>query len=61
MVINFELVAEDRETGARAGFLHTPHGTFKTPMFMPVGTQALPSLQRFPAFSSQCGSDAAAR
>lgn len=40
MVINFELVAEDRETGARAGFLHTPHGTFKTPMFMPVGTQA---------------------
>ena len=26
--------------GARAGLLHTPHGTFQTPMFMPVGTQA---------------------
>lgn len=40
MVITYELVAEDRLTGARAGLLHTPHGTFKTPMFMPVGTQA---------------------
>ena len=40
MVINYELVAEDKKTGARAGLLHTPHGTFKTPMFMPVGTQA---------------------
>lgn len=40
MVINHELVAEDKKTGARAGLLHTPHGTFKTPMFMPVGTQA---------------------
>ena len=40
MVIRYELVAEDAETGARAGLLHTPHGTFQTPMFMPVGTQA---------------------
>ena len=40
MIIDFELLAEDRETGARAGLLHTPHGVFKTPMFMPVGTQA---------------------
>ena len=40
MVVNYELVAEDRKTGARAGLLHTPHGVFKTPMFMPVGTQA---------------------
>ncbi len=40
MVIRYELVKEDPETGARAGFLHTPHGTFQTPMFMPVGTQA---------------------
>ena len=28
------------QTGARAGKLHTPHGVFDTPMFMPVGTQA---------------------
>lgn len=27
-------------TGARAGLLHTPHGTVETPVFMPVGTQA---------------------
>ena len=40
MVIRYELVAEDEKTGARAGLLHTPHGTFRTPMFMPVGTQA---------------------
>lgn len=40
MIINYELIAEDKKTGARAGLLHTSHGTFKTPMFMPVGTQA---------------------
>ncbi|KXB90117.1 tRNA guanosine(34) transglycosylase Tgt [Megasphaera hutchinsoni] len=38
MVITYELQAEC--DGARAGLLHTTHGTFKTPMFMPVGTQA---------------------
>lgn len=27
-------------TGARAGLLHTEHGTVETPVFMPVGTQA---------------------
>ncbi|MCX7603735.1 MAG: tRNA-guanine transglycosylase, partial [Bryobacteraceae bacterium] len=27
------------ETGARAGLLHTAHGTVETPVFMPVGTQ----------------------
>ena len=37
-VIQYELQAEC--DGARAGILRTPHGTFKTPMFMPVGTQA---------------------
>ncbi|MFA6620177.1 MAG: tRNA guanosine(34) transglycosylase Tgt [Bacilli bacterium] len=30
----------DKETGARYGFLHTPHGTVEVPMFMPVGTLA---------------------
>lgn len=40
MVIRYELVATDPVTHARAGLLHTPHGTFQTPMFMPVGTQA---------------------
>ena len=34
----FELVHTDAATGARAGVLHTPHGTVDTPAFMPVGT-----------------------
>ena len=37
---HYELIAEDTETGARAGVLHTPHGKIETPIFMPVGTQA---------------------
>ncbi|MFO0958102.1 MAG: tRNA guanosine(34) transglycosylase Tgt [Isosphaeraceae bacterium] len=35
----YEEVARDPGTGARAGLLHTPHGTVETPAFMPVGTQ----------------------
>ena len=38
--IIYELVHQDAATGARAGILHTPHGSFPTPIFMPVGTQA---------------------
>lgn len=36
----YELVKKDERTGARAGIIHTPHGSFPTPIFMPVGTQA---------------------
>ncbi|MEK7102091.1 MAG: tRNA guanosine(34) transglycosylase Tgt [Patescibacteria group bacterium] len=36
----FELIHEDKKTGARAGVLHTAHGDVPTPCFMPVGTQA---------------------
>jgi queuine tRNA-ribosyltransferase len=38
-VATFELVAECKETRARAGLLHTAHGIVETPVFMPVGTQ----------------------
>ncbi|MGJ3204804.1 tRNA guanosine(34) transglycosylase Tgt [Geobacillus sp. FJAT-46040] len=38
--IRFELIKTCRQTGARLGILHTPHGSFETPMFMPVGTLA---------------------
>ncbi|GAY78388.1 tRNA guanosine(34) transglycosylase Tgt [Sporolactobacillus inulinus] len=38
--VTYELIKTDKKTGARLGKLHTPHGTFDTPMFMPVGTQA---------------------
>jgi len=40
MMFEFRLIAEDPETGARAGELVTPHGTVPTPAFMPCGTQA---------------------
>ena len=39
-MIKYELKHIDAATGARAGILHTPHGSFETPLFMPVGTQA---------------------
>jgi queuine tRNA-ribosyltransferase len=35
----FELLAQDRESGARHGLLTTAHGAIETPTFMPVGTQ----------------------
>lgn len=40
MAIKYELIHKDKETGARYGVLHTPNGSFETPIFMPVGTQA---------------------
>ena len=40
MAISFEIIKQCSHTGARAGILHTPHGSFPTPLFMPVGTQA---------------------
>jgi queuine tRNA-ribosyltransferase len=36
----YELLHVCRQTGARLGRVHTPHGSFDTPVFMPVGTQA---------------------
>lgn len=38
--IRYELIKTDKQTGARLGIVHTPHGSFETPTFMPVGTQA---------------------
>ncbi|MDO4952761.1 MAG: tRNA guanosine(34) transglycosylase Tgt [Synergistaceae bacterium] len=39
-MFEYKVVAEDKKTGARAGEFVTPHGVIKTPVFMPVGTQA---------------------
>ena len=36
----FELIKKEANTQARLGLLKTPHGEVKTPVFMPVGTQA---------------------
>lgn len=38
--VRFELIKKCKQTGARLGIVHTPHGSFETPVFMPVGTQA---------------------
>lgn len=38
--VKYELIKTCKQTGARLGRVHTPHGTFETPAFMPVGTQA---------------------
>lgn len=37
--IKYELIHKDKKTGARYGKITLPHGTFETPVFMPVGTQ----------------------
>jgi len=49
--ILFEITHRCASTHARAGRIDTPHGSFETPAFMPVGTRAsvkglLPSLVR---------------
>ena len=38
--ITYEFLHECKQTGARRGVVHTPHGDIQTPIFMPVGTQA---------------------
>ena len=40
MVIKYKLVKKDKNCKARLGVITTPHNSFDTPMFMPVGTQA---------------------
>ena len=40
MKIKYDLLKKDDTTKARYGMLHTNYGSFETPMFMPVGTQA---------------------
>lgn len=39
--VTFELQHVCTQSGARAGLLHTPHGEIQTPVYMPVGTQAV--------------------
>lgn len=37
--VTYEHIKTCKQTGARLGKVHTPHGSFDTPAFMPVGTQ----------------------
>ena len=41
---SYDLIHIDKNTGARAGVLHTPHGDIETPIFMPVGTNSTVKL-----------------
>jgi queuine tRNA-ribosyltransferase len=38
--LHYDLIAKSSQSNARLGRVHTPHGSFDTPAFMPVGTQA---------------------
>ncbi len=38
--MQFEIVKKDAASSARVGICHTNHGSFQTPAFIPVGTQA---------------------
>lgn len=38
--VTYEHIHTCKQSGARHGIVHTPHGSFETPMFMPVGTNA---------------------
>lgn len=40
MAITYEHIKTCRQSGARLGRIHTPHGSIDTPVFMPVGTLA---------------------
>lgn len=38
--VTYQLKHQCRQSGARYGLITTPHGSFETPVFMPVGTRA---------------------
>ncbi len=40
MEFSYEIKKICKQSGARIGVFHTPHGDIETPVFMPVGTQA---------------------
>ena len=40
MKIKYNLLKEEKDTYARLGTIETNYGTYETPMFMPVGTEA---------------------
>lgn len=54
--IKFEIEAECSWSGARAGTLTTPHGEIKTPVFMPVGTNAAMRAMTFDDVKN-CGAE----
>ncbi|NLE00676.1 MAG: tRNA guanosine(34) transglycosylase Tgt, partial [Fibrobacter sp.] len=51
---SFSLLKTDQRSKARAGIFQTPHGELRTPIFMPVGTQATVKALS-PAELEDCG------
>jgi queuine tRNA-ribosyltransferase len=45
-MFEFEITAQDPESGGRNGRFHTPHGILQTPVFAPVGTAATVKAMR---------------
>ena len=39
-MFSFKILHNDKRSKARVGIVQTPHGSFSTPAFLPVGTQA---------------------
>ena len=46
MKFQFDITSVDKSSRARTGRFHTPHGSFETPIFAPVGTQATVKAMR---------------
>src|SRR5574344_1551521 len=56
MKVKYTLIKKDKKTNARYGTLETNYGTFETPMFMPVGTQAtVKTLSPEEIYDMDCG------
>ena len=55
MKIKYNLIKEEKNTKARLGTIETNYGTYETPMFMPVGTQATVKTMS-PEELKMCGS-----
>ena len=54
MKIKYRIQKEDIDSNSRYGIIETPRGSFETPMFMPVGTQATIKSMT-PEMAKECG------
>ncbi len=55
-MFEFKITARDKNSAARTGVFYTPHGSFRTPVFMPVGTYGAVKTVT-PAELKKCGAE----
>ena len=55
--MNFTIQYTDPQSNARAGLIHTEHGTIETPIFMPVGTQGTVKAVHFSELKNDIGAE----